>query len=176
MNWNKFKNNKVTVTIGNLLPIILIFLFWYIDIPEGYIGFNVLRVVLSVLIGIFYVVCLIPDVREIIRFFPFKSKMIYSEYGTYFLIKRKKISDRYLEFDIFTNKYFFFLSVIDKENDVLTIYKNDLNNLNEGISRQLEKKYENILHKNQLKKTIKDWDGITDDVTRREKVIDEAIK
>lgn len=180
MNWNKFKNNKITSIFGSLFPLLILLYFIFFLDPS---------IIKLLSVSIFSVFCIVLYIGNIGRFgisngrsiFPFTQKMIYSKYGTYFLIKNfEDYENGYLSYSVYTNKYFFFLSVIGDKNNIVKFecYGQDIEEFYTKINSHLSYVY-NDGHPSLINRyisTIKKWDGITDKSTLRDKTIDGIIK
>ena len=108
-------------------------------------------------------------------FFPFNSKIIYSQYGNFILIKGSNY------FRLYENKYWIFLSPISSFDERIRFYE-DSDNIDIGsmkikvlelIRSYIRRTDERTSTKNRNKDVLNRWNGSVDQVSNREKIIDD---
>tara|TARA_R110000772_G_scaffold20466_2_gene56690 strand:- start:16180 stop:16704 length:525 start_codon:yes stop_codon:yes gene_type:complete len=174
MKLDKLRNSRVISTIGILMPLMctigLSILFQDI----------ILSSILILVLIIFYTIGLGDSFQRggKISMLPFKSRIIHSQYGNYFFIRFKNkvyqhTSTPMYNCYLYENKYWLFLSKISSE---CIIFDGDLDELSRKIEREIAYHNQKIENKNGIRDILDKWDGMTDDVIRREKAIDKVIK
>jgi hypothetical protein len=167
------RNNVVLATIGTLTP--LIFFIGYIVIFSEYLhigGYGLILMVLGGGLFVFYLVGLLESFNQNnISLLAYRSRIVHSQYGSYYFMKFKQKGGDCYHCYIYENKYWIFLSKVNKS--AISFY-GDLDSLNREVDQALL--FHSKRKKDAVGNVLKEWDGITDGVTRREKTIDKVIK
>tara|TARA_R110000772_G_scaffold95789_3_gene194165 strand:- start:12547 stop:13080 length:534 start_codon:yes stop_codon:yes gene_type:complete len=177
MDLKKFKSKKIVATIGALFPLIILFGFvisqggWDLNLNNPS---SIISLILLISVSVYYIMILLQIIIEgNINILPFNTKMVYSQYGTFFLTKVKEKNNELYNCRLYVNKYWLFLTLVNKEK---IIFKGNTTNLDTKIDNELNRYTQLSRNNNELGELFKKWDGITDEVTRREKEIDKVIK
>jgi hypothetical protein len=156
-----FKNSKIVVIIGNLLPLGLLALI--------FMEIQWVSITVSIIVCAYYI-CMIIINNDGTFIFPIKSKVIYTPYGKYFLVKYTNNSDM-LSYCLYENRYWLFLSDLKQMSSIS--FDGNYDTLTKTINEALEiyMREGNITKLELMNK----WDGITDEAIRREKTINKVL-
>ena len=171
MSLEKFRYNKKILGVMAFVPLfVVILLMLGIGLIESNV-FALIALVIMIIIGMYYFIISIDITYGL---YSYKSKVIKSKYGEYFL----HIIDEgdYYKCFLFENRYWFHLNRLPIET---IVFNGDIDQLNLVINNSLYEYHSGIgrirREKDGLGAILNDWDGITDDVIRREESINKII-
>ena len=175
MNLHEFKNEKIVAILGALTPLFVLSLIAYIcvinivDAREhpGTVLLATLLVTLT-LVLIYYFMLMSPSSNITIDIH--KSVIVYTKWGKYFMIKHKK--DNYYHLLLYENKYWIFLSRVPVD---AFSFNGDVDRLNSDINKSLRLINRTTEKEQELERSFKEWDKITDDIAKRDKLIDKIL-
>lgn len=141
---------------------------WFGFIVEKNITFMQIFVLIFAIVSIILIgVAFIIDDEPYLQHLLFKTKIIYTEYGTFYLVKKGK-------YYYLNNLHWYGYEKINWYN-LGKIDQGLIGSINNDIKQYAEKnKMESIFEK-ELDDSWKKWDGITDQRLRRNKKIDSII-
>ena len=135
-------------------------------------GYISTLIVLGIVTPAYYLIIIFTPIN--ITLLIQKTRIIYTKYGTYFLYT--KYSEQEIRCDIYENKYWIYLTKVPI-NDIT--YSGDLDEFILSLEDELGKYHGRIsevgLEKKRLYKALDKWDGSTNRVTRRDKIIDDIL-